>query len=37
MAKCLLNFHKDFHFILNIEQKEREIREVRKRKRINEN
>lgn len=37
MAKCLLNFYKDLHFILNIEQKEREIREGRKRKRINEN
>lgn len=35
MAKCLLNFYKDLHFILNIEQKEREIREGRKR--INEN
>lgn len=33
MAKCLLNFHKDLHFILNIEQKERKRdKEGRKRK-----
>lgn len=35
MEKCLLNFHKDLHSILNTEQK-REMREERKRKRINE-